>query len=463
MDPKHSRATFRSRLDELVSTLRDDILSGKRPAGEFLPSEKRFAEQYNLSNQSVRKGLDILAAEKLIERIPRVGNRVLGLPEHNRVTVKLGYHLSIMAEAKLEQLLAQFEQQHPHIRVQLVPMPVTDFHVLQPYMDNGLVDVITLSHNNFREFADRDHLETLEPLPSNDDTYPFLAKPFIVRKKLLVQPFLFSPVILTYNRDHFREQNIPEPDSSWTWQDLFAAAAKLTIPDERIGFYYPFLSPNRWPLLFLQHDSKFRRDGDGRARLDDSVLEAFRFGKELRKQFPFLSMTSSYGETEKLFVQGKVSMVINSYFHLNLFPQGQLDYDIASVPHFGDPRTLLLCVGLAVNRYSPVKEAALRLVQFLSSPQTQLAIRQKTLSLPSSRSAAEWNGEDMRARPSRFTLFREIIPSYRLFTDLDVTEMELKAIAHEAKLFWFELQTEEELRAALGRLLSRSDIPAIGE
>lgn len=76
MTSKPSRTTFRQRLDEMVTVLRDDIITGRRAAGDYLPSEVALAEQFQLSKNSVRKGLERLVEEKLIEKVPRVGNRI---------------------------------------------------------------------------------------------------------------------------------------------------------------------------------------------------------------------------------------------------------------------------------------------------------------------------------------------------------------------------------------------------
>ncbi|GIQ66946.1 hypothetical protein PACILC2_55140 [Paenibacillus cisolokensis] len=49
MSDKPSRTTFRKRLDEMVSQLREEIVAGKRAIGEFLPSEQALGEQFQLS------------------------------------------------------------------------------------------------------------------------------------------------------------------------------------------------------------------------------------------------------------------------------------------------------------------------------------------------------------------------------------------------------------------------------
>jgi multiple sugar transport system substrate-binding protein len=108
---------------------------------------------------------------------------------------------------------------------------------------------------------------------------------------------------------------------------------------------------------------------------------------------------------------------------------------------------VLIVIGLAVNRHSKNKEAAKKLVDFMISSEAQLAIRQNTCSLPARVTAAEWSGPDSGVinRPSRFSLFREIIPSYRLFSDLNLRESEMHGLFSELRLYWAGLQDEETL------------------
>ncbi|MDF2662047.1 MAG: GntR family transcriptional regulator, partial [Paenibacillus sp.] len=86
MENKEVRKSPRERLSDMVNRLRDDIITGKRPSGEYLPSEKALTELFGLSNQSVRKGLEQLVGEGLLEKIPRVGNKVIAPPDESVTT-----------------------------------------------------------------------------------------------------------------------------------------------------------------------------------------------------------------------------------------------------------------------------------------------------------------------------------------------------------------------------------------
>src|SRR5690606_19663970 len=91
-----------------------------------------------------------------------------------------------------------------------------------------------------------------------EDTYPFLNSLFEDGRSdgLYAQPFAFSPVILCYNKEHFTEKGVFEPDSSWTWHDFWEQVGKLPS-ENRFGFFFNLASLNRWILFFLQNGAEF--------------------------------------------------------------------------------------------------------------------------------------------------------------------------------------------------------------
>lgn len=58
--------------------LRDDILSGRTASGQSLPGEQRLAQMHSVSRVTVRRALDALASEGLIEKRSGAGSTVLG-------------------------------------------------------------------------------------------------------------------------------------------------------------------------------------------------------------------------------------------------------------------------------------------------------------------------------------------------------------------------------------------------
>src|SRR5690606_18074301 len=132
---------------------------------------------------------------------------------------------------------------------------------------------------------------------------------------LYAQPFLFSPIILCYNKNHFDEAGVSEPDSSWTWNDVGRAAEALTGQQGRLGFLFNPFSINRWPLLLLQNDVKFHTDDVGHTVFRNPKLkEALEMCLGIVDDGMISLLVMDDEVTERLFLHEKVSMIITSYF-----------------------------------------------------------------------------------------------------------------------------------------------------
>src|SRR5690606_13343860 len=113
------------------------------------------------------------------------------------------------------------------------------------YLDQAQIDVFTLNNTDFQSIVDCDQLHLLESLQTDRNLYPFTEDAFNYDQTLYAKPLVFSPIVLAYNRKHFREANVPEPDSSWTWDDCLRYATELTAAGDIFGLYFYLLSDNR--------------------------------------------------------------------------------------------------------------------------------------------------------------------------------------------------------------------------
>ena len=280
---KPSRTTFHFRLNEMVDVLRTEIIHGKHRPGDYLPAETALAEIFQLSKNSVRKGLDILVKETLIEKVPKVGTRIChGLNKGAGVTIRFGYYSSLAREANIHKLTEDFHRKHPHIRVELVPYEYLNFNKVVPnYFAQGFLDAATINYNNFLHSIEENLQHIFEPLEKSKESYSFLERAFEYDGELLVKPFVTSPVILCYNPRIFHEKGVPEPDSSWTWEDVIHYGGKLSGEESQYGFYFHVQSDNRWPIFLLQNGMRFNRERDsGNVANGDFENEAFWSGME---------------------------------------------------------------------------------------------------------------------------------------------------------------------------------------
>lgn len=445
MSRKTKQSVLRNKLDDMLTDIREDIESGKLNSGVFLPSETELAEQYNISKHSVRKGLDVLVGQGYVLKIPRIGNKVRRPGPQPECILRFGYYPSMVKQASLFELIQLFHSRHSHIRVELIPIPFKfdDLHLMKHYLDSGMIDVAMFNHQSFGELQETDEtLRLLEPLEPVTDIYPFLLPAFENDGRLYAMPFVFSPVILAYNKDHFEENDLPEPDSSWTWDDLLRVAGEITEGNNRVGFYYHALSDNRWPIFLLQAGAAFHHENNGKLSFSDPAI---RSGIQTSRDILFRQGLNSFlsqddVEAEELFQQGKISMIMTTYFGLNFFHDVPFPFEIAPLPALKSAHTLNLVVGLAVSANSPMKEAAKLLVSELVSPDYQIIIRRRTLSIPALKKAAERSTDPeyppVHYEPSRFSLYREIIRTFRLHSDMGLTGDVLKRMRGELKLYW---------------------------
>lgn len=445
MSRKTRQSVLRAKLDDMVAGIREQIKSGKLNEGDFLPSELELAEQYEISKHSVRKGLDVLVEQGYVLKVPRIGNKV-SLPEKKpAVVLRLGYYPSMWKQAALPELVKLYRQRHPDIGVELIPIPFKfdDLHLMHHYLESGLIDVAMFNQLSFGELQDSGLLnELLEPLQPSEDLYPFLLPAFQADGQPRALPLVFSPVVLGYNKDHFAEYDLPEPDSSWTWSDLLRVAADIGRENKRIGFYYHALSDNRWPIFLLQSGEPMPSGEAGHGGFFGAgIRDAIRMSRDVLNDQGLTSLLSqSDGEAEELFRSGKITMIMTTYFGLNLLADAPFRFDIAPLPALRTNDTLNLVIGLAVSAKSPRKEEAKRLVREWTSLDYQSLIRRRTLSIPALKKAAERGaGPDhppLACEPSRFMLYREIIRSFRLHSDLQLSGEALKRMRGELKLYW---------------------------
>ncbi|MFS0722482.1 extracellular solute-binding protein [Paenibacillus sp. 1P07SE] len=461
MTNKPGRHSFRERLDYMIDKLRTDILSGVLQPGTYLPAESTLAKQFQLSNKSVRKGLEALVQESLIVKIDRVGSMVLDSAQE-RIRIHFGCSASLSQDFLLDELIASFHRQHPGIHV--FPVTLNDFtHVTSAteMINNGMLDVISLNSVQFQELSENEQTELLDPLEPDAGLYPIATEAFWSNGSLYAYPISFSPVILCYNKTHFQEAGLPEPDSYWTWDDLIGAAETLS---ERLGkhaIYFVPASENRYSVFLLQSGLHTVTDDSGRQTLSPDTMKSLSIYSGLvnnHRIFPKYLAGDHEDETISLFVNGQVSMVLATYFNLNAFKNLPLDYDLAPLPTLKarDPqRMLMVTIGAAVAANSRQKEAARQFVRYLASEEAQSLIREKTVSIPARKLVAESAATGSLNRPSRYLMYRELLPAFFYHSELGLPIVALRSFRKLLNAYWSNLIDETVLHEEMSQLIQQ--------
>lgn len=461
------RRTFHTRLNEMVRQLREAIETGIYSKGHYLPTEKSLAEQYKLSNKTVRKGLELLSADGYIEKIPRVGSLVVWdvqtsdatqpkMRSAPAVTLLLGCYSNNHSERdfSLSRLLQDFHELHPNIQVEPVKLlPENHFvQTLQPCLENGLIDLFFVKDRHFNQLVHASRADWLDEVAIDMQTYPFLNRSFQSDARMYARPMAFAPLVLVYNVEHFRDAGVMEPDSGWTWTDAVAQATRLSIPWQRNGLHFNVNLNERWPVFLLQGQASLPASADRSA----AWLKAIRLMKGIiRNQdiFPD-TLYSADGDVGTLFLNGRTSMIVTAYDSLNRFAKSDMAYDISSLPAIETPCTLLNATGVAVNKQSVRSAEARLLADYLTSPRAQRLIREYTLTIPAHKPSAEapLQLDTGLNRPSRYALYRDIVPSFRTVSELGLASETFQPLHEAMKSYWTDLIDEAALYAEIERL-----------
>lgn len=485
--PRSSQNEFTARIRRLVESVRGDIRSGALLPGDYLPSELELGRVYGLSKESVRKALDTLVKEGLIVKIRRVGTRVAdpnealrnssreeaGSPPEREVlaspgrrperfltpargepvVIRLAHQSTLLEEARLTEAVEAFERSHPNIKVALMPTPFP-----LAYAEHGLADVVTLSAWDAWKLRERqDARMPLAPAPDTDTAHPLLDRPFLARDgRRIAAPLVYSPVVLGYNKRHFTEAGLEEPNGGWTWYTLLKASRFLSRRGG-IGFAAHIQSINRWTVFLLQSGFRFAA-GKARNPSDDPALwESLRLARDLiyGQSAAVPVWTEHDGDVERWFREGRVSMMMTTYFAMNRLLGSDLDYGAAPLPSLRNADTLLLVTGLGIRAGVERLDAAEALVRHLCGVETQTMIRRQTLSLPAHPLALAEKRELAGNRPAEATPdLATDWQRFKLYADLEASLDTLEAVREELKAYWSRLEDEAEAGERLEALLA---------
>lgn len=152
------------------------------------------------------------------------------------------------------------------------------------------------------------------------------------------------------------------------------------------------------PFFFVPWVTGFGSDFaaiDGQPNLDTPAMaQAFQLMKDL-KASGFVPRDADYETANALFKDGKSAMIVNGDWSWGDYKKAGIDFGIARLPQISStglwPAPLVAAKGYSVNINVPAekKEAVRRVLQFLTSAQTQLAFTKEVSTLPSRLSARQ--------------------------------------------------------------------------
>jgi len=404
--PPTKRQQARERYERLREDLRSRIVSGELPSGAQLPSEHALAAHYGLSRMAVWRVLAELAAEGLIEKRPGRGSfaTLPADPSQSGQTLQVAVYYPSAPLGILTRLVNAFRESHPLIRVQVFRYHEVGYaQTVTNLLESGQgPDLILLSGGQFTDMVASDYFLDLGDFLAER---PKLVKDLYAAPLAMLRwqgrqygvPLVFSPVVLCYNRQALARAGVPEPDATWTRDDLLEAAQRLTTPpgpdghSEQYGFCFGF-TRHRWTALLFAHGGALATPDGSRSLLAHPLsTEALQFQVDLayrhRVSAPFFTNLSG----EDLFLLRRAAMILTSYYAIDVreFSGAGTEWEVTLIPGAHRRAHLLLPDGMVVNQRSQNLRSALAFLDFLLSRQAQELVRQHSCQVPIRRSVAE--------------------------------------------------------------------------
>jgi multiple sugar transport system substrate-binding protein len=319
------------------------------------------------------------------------------------ITVTLsGWQSNPNEKQLLEQVLRNFETQHPNIKVKHEIINDQYMDVIKTRLiGDAAPDVFYLDAFEAPLLMKYGVLEPLDSYINGEfnlnDFKPHLLEAFKLNGQTFGLPKDFSTLALFYNQKIFQDADLEQPPQ--TWDELRDYSKQLTVDRNRDGRNEQYglgISPELARQYFMmrafggrlidrQENAAFFTTGSLKGL--QLIVDQYRQDKSSAQPSDLGSSTGS-----ELFGQGKVAMVIEGPWAIpylqETFPK--LEFATAEVPTVnGKKGTMAYTVAYVMNKKTKHKEAAWQLISYLTSPEGMKTWAKEGLVLPSRQSVLE--------------------------------------------------------------------------
>jgi multiple sugar transport system substrate-binding protein len=319
-------------------------------------------------------------------------------PEGITITLS-GWQSNPNEKQLLEQVLDQFEVQHPNIKVKHETINDQYMDVIKTRLiGDAAPDVFYLDAFEAPLLMKYGVLEPLNTYINTEfdlaDFEPTLLRAFQLEDRTYGLPKDFSTLALFYNKNAFQEAGIEQAPQ--TWDELRDDSKKLTVDKNRDGRkeQYGFgLAPELSRQYFMmtafgghlidrQENADFFTSGSLKGL--QLVIEQYRKDQSSAQPSDVGASTGS-----EMFGQGKAAMVLEGTWAIpylqETFPK--LEFATAEVPTVnGKKGTMAYTVAYVMNKKAKHKDAAWQLIAYLTSKEGMKAWAKEGLALPTRKS-----------------------------------------------------------------------------
>ncbi|SEL86500.1 extracellular solute-binding protein [Nonomuraea pusilla] len=267
------------------------------------------------------------------------------------VTLRLGFYAAAgdPADTTMRELVKEFSAANPSIKVQLEVAPyVKFFERLRTQIAGGQAPQVWLSDGVLvQEFAARGALADLTDRVKtvNAADYSGIELNRDQKGRVFGFPQGAQTPVLFYNKKLFAEAGVAEPTAEWTYDDLAAAAKKLTKDTNGDGkpdtygmrVYSPGFTESWWPII-KAFGGDIVTDGNRKVVVDSPEAKAAldwmlaAMGKDGFAPDYVTTEALGKGAVHALFATGRVAMSYGIYARTLPAVNAKVDFGVAPLP-----------------------------------------------------------------------------------------------------------------------------------
>jgi multiple sugar transport system substrate-binding protein len=251
-------------------------------------------------------------------------------------------------EAVSHKMVAEaFMKEHPEIKVETWNAPWNDYFTkIQALWASG--DAKTVPDIAFLwptpKYAAEGVLENLDPYIQKsgydlNDYWGGLLESAKYQGSVYGLPRDNEVNILYYNKDLFDKAGVKYPDENWKWEDLLAAAEKLTVKDAggKVTQYALAMEGGKYSKWVNQNGGAILDDyvNPSKCMLADpkSVAAVKLFADMMNQGYAMRDADlSQAGGDQAVFQSGQAAMIIQNTSRVSGFNSAKMNYDVAVVP-----------------------------------------------------------------------------------------------------------------------------------
>ena len=355
------------------------------------------------------------------------------------VSAEQATRITVMVAGDAEEIeayravVAGFNEGQDEVEARLIPFAERDDLILR--LSTSIAggqppDLFLMNYRFYGQFAARGTLEPVAPYLQDSDAFSeadffdTALTPFRWDGEQVCLPQNVSSLVVYYNTDLFRRAGVALPKDGWSWDDMVAAAKKLTRDrdgdgtvdtyglgvDPEIIRVAPFIWSNGGQLVDDETSpTRFALDGGAVVALDQFF--------DLRTVHG-VTPTDEEAEAEDFvsrFLNGRLGMLMESRRVVpTLRTITDFEWDVAGTPMLDTPASVLHSDAYCMTEGSDAKDEAWQFMEYALGPEGQRIASEAGRTVPSLRSVAETEAFlDPNEPPANAQVFLDQIPYLR--------------------------------------------------